>query len=113
MSTVNSGCFAGFWRCPRLGLGVLRGCGVSKGFGGVHGYFLVFEGFWRCPRLFLYVLKGFGSVHAYFLVFWRVLEVSTVISWFWRCPRLILAGFEGFWRCPRLFLGVLKGFGVF
>ena len=49
MSMVISWWFEGFWRCPRLFLGVL------KGFGG--------------PRLFLGVLKGFGGVHGYFLVF--------------------------------------------
>ena len=55
----------------------------SNGFGGVHGYFLMFrrvlkastviswffERFWKCPRLFLGVSDGFGGVHGYFLVF--------------------------------------------
>ena len=77
VSTVISWCFEGFWRCPLLFLGVL------KGFGGVHAYFLVFwrvlevstviswcfEGLWGCPYSFLGVLVCFGSVHGYLLVF--------------------------------------------
>ena len=50
MSTVIYLCFDGFWRCPQLFLSVLRV-------------------FWRCPWLFLGGLRGFGGVHGYFLVF--------------------------------------------